>query len=279
MKNLKLFVVLALVLPMIPLQSVAQKKIMLKYNVKKGEKYVSHQTANQDIDMQAQGQTMTMNQVITTDISTVISEVTPNEIKTTNKVEKMVMKQTMFGQELNYDSSDPTTFASGRGKQIGDALNKIIKKPYSITMDHLGNISAYDLSALLKDGNKISGNIKSGNNYIVFPGHKVKVGDTWEATIKPMKSDKMVLHIKYTLKKLSGKKATIGIDGTITASKIAGQSMSLSGTQSGEAVVNTKTGWTISTHMTQDIKMKVEKNGMEIPMNISSTITSTSEQK
>jgi hypothetical protein len=279
MKNLKLFIVLALILPIIPQQANAQRKVFLKYNVKQGEKYISHQTANQDIDMQAQGQTMTMNQVITTDISTVISEVTPKEIKTTNRVEKMTMKQTMFGQTLNYDSSDPTTFASGRGKQIGDALNKIIKKPYGITMDHYGNISAYDLSALLKDNNKISGNIKSGNNYVVFPDHKVKVGDSWEATIKPMKSDKMILHIKYTLKKLSGKKATIGIDGTITADSLAGQSMKLSGTQSGEVVVNTKTGWTMSSHMTQDVNMKVEKNGMEIPMNISSTINSTAEKK
>ncbi len=279
MKNLKLIIAFALILPLIPAQAHAQKKVLLKYNVKKGEKFISHQTANQDIDMEAQGQTMTMNQLITTDISTVISEVTPKEIKTTNQVEKMTMKQTMFGQTMNYDSSDPTTFASGRGKQIGDALNEIIKKPYGITMDHLGNISAYDLSALLKDNNKISGNIKSGNNYVVFPDHKVKVGDSWEASIKPMKSDKMILHIKYTLKKLSGKKATIAIDGTISADSLADQSINLSGTQSGEVVVDTKTGWTMSSHMTQDIKMKVEKNGMEIPMNISSTINSTAEKK
>ena len=279
MKNLKLFIVLALVLPVIPLQANAQKKVLLKYNVKQGEKYISHQEINQDIDMQAQGQTISMNQVITTDISTVISEVTPKEIKTTNKVDKMTMKQTMFGQELNYDSSDSTTFASGRGKQIGDALNKIIGKPYGITMDHFGNILSYNLTALLNDNGKMAGNIKSGNNYVVFPDHKVKVDDSWEATIKPMKSDKMVLHIKYTLKKLSGKKATIALDGTVSASQVAGQSINLSGTQSGEVVVNTKTGWTMSSHMTQDVKMKVEKNGMEIPMDISSTITSTAEKK
>jgi len=279
MKNLKLFIALALIIPIIPLQASAQKKVLLKYNVKQGEKFISHQTANQDMDMEAQGQTISMNQVITTDIATVISAVTSKEIKVTNTVEKLAMKQTMFGQVLNYDSSDPATFASGRGKQIGDALRNIIKKPYGITMDHFGNISSYDLSALLKGNNKIAGNIKSGNNYVVFPDHKVRVGDSWEADIKPMKTDNMKIHLKYTLKKLSGKKATIGIEGTITASKAEGQTINLSGTQSGEVVVDTKTGWTISTHLTQDIKMKVEKNGMEIPMDISSTITSTVEKK
>ncbi len=279
MKNLKLLIVLALTLPIIPLQANAQKKVMLKYNVKQGEIYDSHQVTNQDIDMEAQGQTISMNQIITTDITTKIAKVTSDEINTTNTVTKMTMKQTMFGQELNYDSSDPSTFASGRGKQIGDALNKLINKPYGIIMDHLGNISAYDLSALLKDNKKLSGNIKSGNNYVIFPGHKVKVGDSWEADIKPMKTDKMNIHIKYTLKKLSGKKATISINGTITAIKIAGQTMNLTGTQSGEVVVNTKTGWLLSSHMSQDIKMKVEQNGTEIPMTISSTITSTTEKK
>ncbi len=279
MKNLKLFIALALILPIIPLQANAQKKVLLKYKVKQGEKFISHQTANQDMDMEAQGQTITMNQVITTDISTVIGDVTPKEIKITNMVERVTMKQTIFGQELNYDSSDPSTFASGRGKQIGDAMKKIIEKPYAITMDHLGNISSYNLSALLQGTDKIAGNIKSGNNYVIFPDHKVKVGDSWEADIKPMKTDNMKIHIKYTLKKLSGKKATIGLEGVITASKIAGQTIKLSGTQDGEVVVDTKTGWTMSTHLTQDVKMKMEKNGMEIPMNISSSITSTTEKK
>jgi len=145
MKNLKLFIALALVLPIIPSQATAQKKVLLKYNVKQGERYFSHQAANQDIDMQAQGQTISMNQVVTTDITTVISKVTSKEIMTTNK--------------------------------------------------------------------------------------------------------------------------------------LAGQSLNLSGTQNGEVVVNTKTGWIMSSHMTEDIKMKVEKNGMEIPMNISSTITSTTEKR
>ncbi len=279
MKNLKLLIALLFILPVVPQQANAQKKVWLKYNLKKGEKYISHMTANQDIDMQAQGQTISINQVITSNISTVVSDVTPKEIKTENTLDKMTMKQNMFGQELKYDSSDSSTFASGRGKLIGDALNKLLNKPYGITMDHLGNISAYDLSALLKDNGKISGNIKSGTNYVIFPDHKVKVGDSWEADIKPMKTDNMKIHMKYTLKKLSGKKATIGLNGTITVNKIAGQNSDMSGTQTGEVIVNRKTGWMTSNHMTQDIKMKVERNGMEIPTNISSTITFVSEKK
>jgi hypothetical protein len=279
MKNFRLLIAIVFLFPAFSQQASAQKKVTLKYNLKKGEKYATHTVINQDVTMEAQGQTMTMSQVITTDISTVIKEATTDSIVTENTMDKMTMKQTMFGQELNYDSSDPSTYASGRGKQIGDALNKVIGKAFSITMDHWGNIGSYDLSTVLKAGGQVSSNIKSGNNYIVFPGHKVKVGESWEADIKPMKSDNMKIHMKYTLKKISGKKATVALEGTITANEINGQTTNLTGTQSGEAVINTKTGWPVSSHVTQDVKMKLEKNGMEIPMEISSTINTTSQKK
>lgn len=279
MKNLKLLIAIVFLIPVLPPQAAAQKKIALKYNLNKGEKFVTHTITNQDITMQAQGQTMTMSQVIATDITTVIKDATPDSIVTSNTMDKMTMKQTMFGQELNYDSSDPSTYASGRGKQIGDALNKLIGKSYDITMDRLGNIGSYDLSTLLKKGGQVSSNLKSGNNYIVYPKHKIKVGESWEADIKPMKTDNTKIHMKYTLKKVSGKKATIALEGTIAANKINGQAMNVTGTQSGEVVVNIKNGWPVSSHLTMDIKMKIEKNGMEIPMDISSTITTTSEKK
>ncbi|UBM61455.1 DUF6263 family protein [Candidatus Sulfidibacterium hydrothermale] len=276
MKNFKLILALAIVLPVF---SYGQKKVFLKYNLKKGETFITHTSTNQDITITAQGQTMNMNQVISSDITTKVEKVSADSIVTSNTMDKMTMDQTMFGQELKYDSSDPSTYASGRGKQIGEALNKLIGKAYKITMDHSGNIGSYDISELINEGGKVSSNLKSSNNYIVFPKHKIKVGDTWEADIRPMKTDNMKIHMKYTLKKLSGKKATISVSGTITANEIDGQTLNLSGTQSGTIVINTKTGWPISAHLTQDIKMKLEKNGMEIPMEISSTINSTSQKK
>jgi hypothetical protein len=279
MKNLKFLIAFAILIPAIPQQSMAQKKILLKYNLKKGDKYVTHITADQEITMQAQGQTITMNQTFTSDISTVIKKVDADSILTSNTMDKMTMDQSMFGQELKYDSSDPTTYASGRGKQIGDALNKMIGKVYSITIDHLGNIGSYDLSSLLENGGSVSSTIKSENNYIIYPNHKIKVGDSWETDIKPLKTDKMLLHLKYTLKKISGKKATIAIDGTITANKLAGQNINMNGTETGEAVVDIKTGWPMSGQFLQNIKMKVEKNGMEIPMEINNTIKISSEKK
>ncbi len=279
MKNLKLLIAIVFVLPIVSQQATAQKKVLLKYNLKAGDKYITHSVTNQDITMQAQGQTITMNQVITSDLTTEVKKATSDSIVTANTMDKMTMDQTMFGQELKYDSSDPSTYASGRGKQIGDALNKMIGKVYSITMDRLGNIGNYDLGNLLKDGGKVSGNLKSGSSYIIFPKHKIRVGDSWEADIKPMKTDNMQVHMKYTLKKLAGKKATIAIDGTITANKVNGNNLNINGTISGEAVVDVKTGWTKSSQLSQDVKMKMERNGMEIPMEISSTIKTTSEKK
>ena len=276
MKHFKIILALAIVLPVM---SYGQKKVLLKYHLKTGEQYITHTTTNQDITISTQGQTMTMNQVIHTDITTKILDVRSDSIVTSNTMDKMTMDQTIFGQELKYDSSDPSTYASGRAKQIGDALNKLIGKAYKITMDHSGNIGSYDISKLIGEGGKVSSNLKSGNNYIVFPSYKIKIGDSWETDIKPMKTDNMKIHMKYTLKKLSGKKATIAVSGTITANNVSGVTTNLTGTLSGTVVINRKTGWPISSRLSQDIKMKLEKSGTEIPMEISSTINSTSQKK
>jgi hypothetical protein len=192
----------------------------------------------------------------------------------------MTMKQSMGGQELFYDSSDPATYASGRGAQLGAAFNKLIKKTFTITIDKLGHIQSFDLANLTGPNGKVSDNVSSGNNFIIFPDQKIKTGDSWEADIKPLKGSKTKIHMKYTLIKLSGKKATIGLEGTITANEEAGENIpKINGTQSGEATVDVRTGWTTEINMDQEIKMEVNQNGMTIPMTISSTVTKKSKAK
>ncbi len=281
MKHLKLALILsmAFLMPALMNQAQAQKKITLKYKLHQGETFMSTSNINQDIEMHVQGRVMTLNQIITNVLSTKITAVKPNSIQTTNSIDAMTMKQTVNGQEFYYDSSDPTTYASGRGKQVGDALNKIIHKTYGITIDDLGNIINFDLKNLMGENNKISSNISSGNNFIIFPDHKIKTGDSWEANIKPMKGSNMKIHMKYTLKKIAGKKATLDLEGTITGNDDNAAQMNISGTQNGEAIVDIRNGWTLETNLDQEVKMEVTQNGMTIPMNVSSTILKKSKMK
>ncbi len=280
MKTLRSTLVLsiALVILAAPSQLLAKKKVDLKYKLHQNDKFVTTSSINQTIDMQNHGQDVNIQQLITTDINTIIGKVASNSIQTTNTIKRKTMSQSVFGQKINYDSSDPKTYASGPGKRIGDVLNKAIGKSYQIFIDELGNITKFDMGDMAGQ-DKVTGSISSGDNYIVFPGHSIKVGDSWQADIKPMKSSNMIYHVKYTLKKISGNDAVIGIEAKISANKAENQNLTLDGVQNGEATVDIRTGWTTKLNVDQEVKMEVQQNGTSISMTISGTIIKTSVKK
>jgi hypothetical protein len=219
-----------------------------------------------------------IDQKITTYVNTVVGKVAADSIQTTSTVKRMTMSQSVFGQKINYDSSDPKTYASGPAKRIGDALNKVIGKSYQVFIDEFGNITKFDMGDLAGQ-DKVAGSVNSGDNFIVFPGHSIEVGDSWQADIKPMKSSNMIYHVKYTLKKVSGNEAVIGIEAKISANKVENQNMTLDGVQNGEATVDIRTGWTTKLNVDQEVKMEVQQNGTSIPMTFSGTIIKTSVKK
>ena len=82
----------------------------------------------------------------------------------------------------------------------------------------------------------------------------------------------------YTLLKISGKQATIGLSGTIKANNMDGDELRLDGTISGEMIVSTQTGWLVKSVIDQEIELDIDQNGQKIPATISGTITTTSEK-
>ncbi len=262
-----------------PFEASAKKKIELKYKLSKNEKFVSKTNIDQNVEMEANGQTMNIQIVMNIDILTKVSKVEKNSIETSNAIQKITMGQTMFGQTLNFDSSKPETYASGQGKQIGAAMNKLLNKSYTLSIDDWGNLVGFNMDKLTEGGNNVSGDITSGTDFIVFPKHKVSVGDTWEAAIKPLKNSPANVYVKYTLKKISGNKAIIDIEGTIKGRVVDGKDMHMTGYQSGVATVNIKNGWTTNLKIDQEIKMTLDKNGTKIPMTVNATITRVSVPK
>jgi hypothetical protein len=121
--------------------------------------------------------------------------------------------------------------------------------------------------------------MNSGAQFAAYPDGKVSVGDTWDADIYANENSDMKFHAKYTLLKVSGKQATIGIDGTITANADEDIDLKMNGTQKGEMVVDVKTGWLIESTINQDIELDVEQNGQKFPATISGTIVTSSSKK
>jgi hypothetical protein len=274
MKNLKKVAMVAalIMLPIFVASSFAQKKVLLTYKLKQGETHKLTTLIDQDIDFEVNGQSMSLNQGIKMKTTVYIAEAsgTENTIKTT--LDAIRMEQSIFGMDLVYDSEDETSKGNPMVEKIAESFEKLIGHAYSVIIDNKGNVKEYDLGDFGLN-NDMANNINSGGSYVVFPDYKVKVNDSWEADIKPMENSDMSYHTKYTVIKITRKVVTLDVTTKISANALNGIDTKMDGEISGEIIVNTKTGWTVSSEMDMDMNMELEQNGTKFPASISGTIS------
>ncbi len=276
MKNLKLqFIVLAFLLPGFLLTIQAQKSVELKYNVSSGDQYQYTIDIDQDIVFEANGQQMALDQVMTMKLLMNVKEVTSDSIHLENQLKSVKMTQGIFGMTITYDSEDPATTQNPMAAKVGEEFAKLIDKMFYMTMDHKGNMGNMDLSNLT-DNDDIANNMNSGAQFAAYPDGKISVGESWEKDIYASDKSNMKFHAKYTLLKVSGKQATIGIDGTISGNTVENMDLKMNGTQKGEMLIDMKTGWLIESNISQDIELDIEQNGQKFPATISGTIVTKS---
>ncbi len=276
-QNILRIALLALFIPFLLGTATAQKKIRLQYNLKKGTMYTYDLSMDQEISFTANGQDMTLNQEMTMALSsTVDNGEQPDTYKITSTIDGITMKQSIFGMEIFYDSGDSSTFTSGMGQKLGEELNKLIGKDYSITIDKQGNLKEMDMKNLNANSD-IQDNLNQSSTFAAFPDHKVAVGETWEVKTVPLTDSSLIINTKYTLKKIKGKKAFIDFESTITSAE--SNESKISGTQKGELIIDKKTGWTNHATIDQELKMEMNNNGMTFPATISGTTEVTSKKK
>ncbi len=269
MKNTSLIkiIAIAIILPLFTGSVFAQKKIQLKYKLNKGDKYSYNLNLDQDINFEANGQAVSLNQLMNFYmIMTIDNAENAGNYKIISTIDRITMNQKIFGMELNYDSGDSSTFTSGMGKQIGDQMNKIIGKKFTTEIDTYGNIQSIDMSEI-SDNKDISGNINKNAEFTIYPDHKIAVGESWETDSKPLTNSSMKIHTKYTLTKVKGKKAFISFESTITSSDKS--ETNVNGTQTGKMIVNKKTGWILHSEIDQELKIDIDQGGMTIPAEVS----------
>lgn len=279
MKSKSNFVLVALALVMLVFSgsAYAQKSIELKYNLKSGDAYNFVTDMDQDVSFDANGMTMTLEQVMTFKMTSSVTKVEDKMIDQDYTFNAIKMNQKIFGMEIDYDSEDSATW-TGMAAQVATEMNKFIGKSAKIVMDEKGNIKELDISEIT-DNDDLANSITSGNIYAVYPEGKVKVGDSWETDINPIKDNDMNVHMKYTLLKFNRKQAIIGLEGTLSGNEIKGEQINLNGATIGEMIVNVKTGMLISSTMDIEIAMDIENQGMKIPANVMSTTTTTATKK
>ena len=255
----------------------AQKSVDLKYNVNKGDKYVYKMNVDQDIAFEASGQTMALDQLMDFRMTSKIDDKVGDDYHLSTSVDAIKMTQSIFAMQITYDSEDPNTSENPMAAKIGEELKKIIGSNIRMTMDSRGKVKEVDASELT-DNDDIANNISSGTNFAIYKDGKVSIGESWDGDVTPMENSDMKVNMTYTLLKFSGKEATLGINGTITANNIDDQEMNMDGTMTGEMIVNVKTGWLIKSVIDQEIELDIDQGGQKFPATISGTITTTSEK-
>jgi len=263
--------------------------IRLAFNLKPGAKYLysieNNQNINMGMDMQ---QNMLMEYIY--DITSADGDnrkmnVTLDHIKIDGK---------MMGQNMSYDSKDPNSAANNPLAVAGN----MVGKPFSIIVSPKGEIIKVDgFDKLMKEtdpqGQGVSQQLTDstikkmmGATLDMFPEKAVKIGDSWtKNTTMDVQPFSMAIETRYTLKSVADGKANIDVASVIKVNP-AGQAdprmkdvkIELNGTQTGTMVVATESGQLISGDIKQSITGKINTQGMEMPMNVTGVIKTTSKK-
>lgn len=268
-----LFIAFFIVFSLSNTNAFAQKKVELQYNLNVGDTYKFISDISQDVSFEASGSTMTLEQVMTFKMTSKVKSIDGNVIDKEITFDAIKMNQKIFGMEINYDSEDSATW-TGMGKEIANQMNTLVGKAVEIIMDNKGNIQQLDLGEIM-DNDDLSNSLTSGNTYAVYPEGSIKVGDSWESDVNPLKDDDMNVHMKYTLLKANRKQAVIGLEGALSGNEIQGELVNLSGTTVGEMTVDIKTGMLITSKLDVDLSLEMEQNGTKFPADITSTTVTT----
>jgi hypothetical protein len=280
MKYNKLFSILlaGILMPLLGLQTFAQKSVDLKYDLNKGDSYHYVINTDQDIVFNANGQTMSMDNIMVFEVSSRVADANKDSINLEMTIDRVKMTQSIFGMQVNYDTDDPSTTQNPMSAQLAETFGSLIGKSFLQVMDVRGNVIRMDMSNL-SGNDDFANNLSSGAQFGNYPDHAVSVGESWEKDITPLKGSDMKVHAKYTLEKVSGKQATIKFDGTLTANNVQDVDMKLNGTQKGEMIVDVKTGWLIESNIDQELNLDMDQGGQKFPATISGTIKTTSAKK
>jgi hypothetical protein len=269
--------------------------IDLKLNFKTGDKYLYTTQIDQNIGIM-QGLSMNQNMVMEMMYNCKSDSAGVKDIEATYN--HILISMTSPMGEMKYDSKDPKQDASGM-----NMMDSLIGKSFMMSIAPDGQIiKVSGLDAIVASFNMDSNpaaqqSIKSQLNdtairmmmqssFDMYPGHKVKVGDTWNKKQQMTVSGiNISMENRYTLKSVENGKATLSVISDLSLPKTemgadsAKTQMELSGKQDGTIELDIATGQVISSKTISDIKGKMTMQNTPEDINIKSTISVSSKKQ
>jgi len=240
-----------------PSSSVTSKEVDLKFNLQKGKSYAY--AMDFEVGQDRQGKKMSTGMKWKYNVKVLSDDGTKKTLETT--YDRIAMSMDMGGQKMEFDSDAPAGNATNPLNMISNLFSAVKGKSFTMKVDKKGEITevkGFDqigeavVNQLNLPAEARAGMIQQFKTqfndrdvkatfsqfFEIFPGKKVKQGDSWEreSTAKLGRGQgKMIT--TYKLRQILGNKAILSANSTLNK----GDTTS-SGTQTAKLVVDINTG-------------------------------------
>lgn len=286
--------VLFTVVALFAVATLSTAQVTLKFNPQKGSKYQYNQEMIQKINQDVMGQKMVTDQVMRFMYEMDVKESNANSTKMDFVFREVAYSVSNPMMSMKYDSKAPQANPNATDAMMGKIFGSIIGKKFEIVIAPDGSVTSVSgmdeivngmIEAVASEGQmaqqmaqglrqQLSNESMKATMEQVFkqyPSKPVKAGDTWNINVtNGAMGMNMKMNNTYTLKSANAQTAVVGVESTVD-----GMNGQITGTQTGTIEYDTKTGIPKTSELKQDMKGKVSAQGMEIPMDIDSTIKIT----
>lgn len=225
---------------------VAQESVLLRYKMKKGEKYELAMSMKQDM-----GATGGMNMKFKFNLS--VGEVNKTSYMSETKVKTLSMDMLQGGNVMSYDSTKSDDELDMMGKQMKMQFAPFLKATIYTTTSSRGKVTNTEIKPETPGLNQF----KDQNNSIEYPEEKVKVGSSWSDV-----NDNQGMKMKtvYTVSKITKDKVLIDVTGDVSGLG--------TGKITGKVVVDRVSGIPSSS----EINVNVNAGGAEVKISTKTTM-------
>ena len=275
----------------------AQAQVKLSFNPEKGATYSYRFNTDQSIKQTFNGQTIPVNTTVEMLMEMNVKEKSEEEVSVDYSYKEMVMNVSNPMMNIKYDSKTGIDSSSVQGKLIAGFFNSLIGKTMNVILKPDGSVKSISgFNAILEDIQKntasdnpaaqpmINGFLQAFNedamkrmfeqSFKMYPDKEVNVGDSWNSdmsfTVAGMNSN---IKNTYTLQSVSNGIALIEQVSDINIKPGAGMDGELTGNQKGEISLDVKTGLPVKSTATQSTKGKLNIQGTEVLMDMTTEMT------
>ncbi|HEU4471153.1 MAG TPA: DUF6263 family protein, partial [Flavisolibacter sp.] len=259
MKGLRIILSLSLIASVIVNQGCSNdsEAKVLKFNLEKGKGY--RYTMNTKMNQEMGGQKMATEMKFDYRFEVVNDSADVKTVKAT--YDRLAMNMSLPNGDVNVDTDQPVADSitgENPAAMMQGMFGAMKGKSFTLKVDAEGNILSVEgiteMAEAMVSSMKVDESLKAGMRQMfvaqfndesmkqnfapafnIYPNKPVKVGDSWDKKVTLQMGGSMSFNTTYTVKKIEGDNVTVGSKSSINIQGVTGD-------QTGEFVIDAKTG-------------------------------------